>query len=73
MKIKTSTQAKAIKTPGRHSAGEHGLYLNVTEGGGKSWVQRLTIDGRRHNIGLGSSSGITQKARDKAFLNHNLT
>lgn len=70
MKIKTSTQAKAIKNPGRHSAGGHGLYLNVTEGGGKSWIQRLTINGRRHNIGLGSFDLVSlQDARDAAFEN----
>ena len=70
MKIKTSTQAKAIKNPGRHSAGGHGLYLNVTSGGGKSWVQRLTINGRRHNIGLGSFDLVSlQDARDAAFEN----
>ena len=70
MKIKTSTQAKSVKNPGRHSAGGHGLYLNVTEGGGKSWVQRLTINGRRHNIGLGSFDLVSLRdARDAAFEN----
>ncbi len=48
MKIKASTQAKASNPPGRHSAGGHSLYLNVTEGDGKSWVQRLTINGRKN-------------------------
>ena len=29
------------------------LYLNVAPGGSKSWVQRVSIDGKRHDIGLG--------------------
>ena len=38
--------------PGRHSDGE-GLYLFVRESGARQWVQRLTIHGRRRDLGLG--------------------
>ena len=30
-----------------------GLYLMVRKSGSKSWVQRVTVDGRRTDIGLG--------------------
>ncbi len=29
------------------------LYPAVAKGGSKSWVQRITIDGKRHDLGLG--------------------
>ena len=38
--------------PGRYGDGDT-LYLNVTPTGTKSWIQRVVIDGRRHDIGLG--------------------
>ena len=49
----TALQAKAISEPGRHGDGD-GLYLNVAAAGSKSWVQRIVIEGRRRDIGLGS-------------------
>ena len=49
----TALQAKAISEPGRHGDGD-GLYLNVATAGSKSWVQRIVIEGRRRDIGLGS-------------------
>ena len=48
----------------------HGLILQVTKGNAKVWCQRLTIDGRRRDIGLGSYPGTgLAEARDKAFVN----
>ena len=49
----TAAKVKFIKKPGRYGDGGT-LYLNVAPGGSKSWVQRLTIDGRRHDMGLGA-------------------
>ena len=50
-----------------------GLYLNVKPTGAKSWVQRLTVQGRRHDIGLGSARYVTlQEARDAAYENRRL-
>jgi integrase len=40
-------------SPGRHADGE-GLYLLVKPGGGRSWLLRVQVDGRRRDIGLGS-------------------
>lgn len=38
--------------PGRHGDGG-GLYLEVSGTGGKSWMLRTTVHGRRRDIGLG--------------------
>lgn len=38
---------------GRHGDGE-GLYLLVKPSGAKSWVLRIQIEGKRHDVGLGS-------------------
>ena len=48
----TAAKVRSISTPGRHGDGA-GLYLIVTASGSKSWVQRIVIDGRRRDIGLG--------------------
>ena len=48
----TSIKVRSLAKPGRHGDGA-GLYLNVTASGSKSWVQRIVIDGRRRDIGLG--------------------
>jgi hypothetical protein len=41
--------------PGRYSDGE-GLMLLVKPTGGKSWVLRVQMAGKRRDIGLGSAS-----------------
>ena len=48
----TAVSVKAASKPGRLGDGGT-LYLNIARGGTKSWVQRIAIDGRRHDIGLG--------------------
>ena len=48
----SATEVKALSEPGRHTDGD-GLHLFISKTGGKSWVQRITIDGRRRDIGLG--------------------
>ena len=46
------------------------LYLIVSATGSKSWVQRLTIHGKRRDIGLGSFKLITlARARQRAHEN----
>ena len=44
---------RSLTKPGRYGDGE-GLYLVVSRNGTKSWVQRFQINGKRHDIGLGS-------------------
>ena len=54
---------------GRHPDGRYGLYFNV-KGASRSWVQRLTINGKRCNFGLGPYPVVTlAEARDAAFEN----
>ena len=53
----TVLSAKALREPGRHGDGD-GLYLHIAPSGSKSWVQRIVIDGRRRDIGLGSYSVV---------------
>ena len=65
----THAKVKALETPGRHGDGG-GLYLNVAKGGSKSWVQRIAIDGRRRDVGLGGFPAVSlAKARERASQN----
>ncbi|KAA0698555.1 site-specific integrase [Neorhizobium sp. P12A] len=53
-------------TAGKHSDGG-GLWLVKREDGGGQWVLRITIHGRRREMGLGSASEVSLKeARDAA-------
>ena len=68
----TAAKAKTITKPGSHYAGET-LYLHVAPGGSKSWVQRLTIHGRRCDIGLGGFPVVSlAEARDIAYRHRKL-
>ena len=50
-----------------------GLMLVVKPTGGKSWIQRLVVRGRRRDIGLGSLDRVSlAQARRKAFENRNV-
>ena len=65
----TALAAKVLSKPGRHGDGE-GLYLNIAPSGSKSWVQRIVVDGRRRDIGLGSFSTVgLARARSLAHDN----
>lgn len=45
---------KAIKTPGLHFVGGvSGLALQVLPTGGRSWILRVSVGGRRRDMGLG--------------------
>ncbi len=62
----SATRVKALKEPGRYSDGG-GLHLYINKAGRKSWVLRITIDGRRRDIGLGAFPSVSlAKARGKA-------
>ena len=60
----TAAKVRAISEPGRYSDGGN-LYLNVSPGGTKSWIMRLTIDGTRTDRGLGSYKKISIGAARK--------
>src|SRR5437773_1477351 len=52
---------------GRYACG-HGLYLQIAEGGTRSWIFRYMRDGKARHLGLGSVSYVPlATARDRAF------
>ena len=53
----SDARARTVAKPGLHGDGG-GLYLNVRASGSRSWVQRITIDGRRRDIGLGAYPAV---------------
>ena len=62
----SATRVKAMKDPGRYSDGG-GLHLFISKAGRKSWVLRITVDGRRRDIGLGGYPSVSlAQAREKA-------
>ena len=68
----TATEIKSIKREGIYRAGPT-LYLRIAPGGSKSWVQRLTINRARHDIGLGGYPQVSlASARKLALQNREL-
>ena len=68
----SAARVRTLQVPGRYGDGGT-LYLNVTPEGSKQWVQRLTIAGKRHDIGLGGYPLVSlAEARDAALLNRKL-
>ena len=60
--------------PGKyHDAKGLGLLLVVKDNGSRFWVQRITIRGKRREIGLGSPPVVTlADAREQAMENKRL-
>lgn len=53
--------------PGRHADG-NGLYLEVDESGARRWLLRIMVQGKRRDIGFGSTSLVSlAEARDTAI------
>ena len=62
----TALSVKKMSATGWHADG-NGLYLVIESSGAKRWMQRLVIQGRRRDIGLGSVKIVTlEEARDCA-------
>jgi integrase len=62
----------AAKEPGRYLDGQ-GLFLQVDATGGRRWLQRLMVRGRRHDIGIGPADLVTlAEARKMASGNKEL-
>lgn len=57
-----------LTEPGLHFVGGvPGLVLQITEGGGRSWLLRVVVGGKRREMGLGPFPAVTlAQARDKA-------
>ena len=69
-KALTAKFVESIKIKGKYFDG-HGLFLRVTPNGTKQWVQRITINGKRTEIGLGSAIVIPlSMARKNALENY---
>lgn len=65
----TIGKVRALTVPGRYGDGGN-LYLQITRRGTKSWSQRIVIDGKRHDLGLGPWPVVSlAKARERAFAN----
>lgn len=65
----TDLDAHTLARPGRYGDGNT-LYLSVSRTGSKSWVQRIRIRGRRHDLGLGPFPKVcVAEARELAIAN----
>ena len=65
-------KAVALRTmkPDRHPDGRYGLCFNVKPSGARSFLQRLTIDGKRRIFGLSPCPVVSlAEARDQAIDN----
>jgi len=63
---------RTVKEPGFYADG-HGLHLKVDASGAKRWVQRIVVNGKRQDIGVGSASLVSlAEARDKALQQRRL-
>lgn len=58
---------ETVTRPGKHFDGQ-GLFLKVTKTGAKQWVQRITIRGKRCELGLGSPPSVTLAAARRKSL-----
>ena len=65
----TVAKVRTLTKPGAYTDG-NGLTLRVDARGGKRWIQRVSIDGKQRNIGLGGwpTVGLAE-ARETALAN----
>ena len=69
MKKLTARFVDSIKEPGKYYDANN-LFLRVYKAGSKNWVQRVTVNGKRREIGLGNANLIPlSEARELAFDN----
>lgn len=63
---------RTAKEPGLYGDG-NGLYLKVDNSGARRWIQRIVVQGKRRDIGLGSASLVgLAEAREKALQQRKL-
>ena len=63
----TDRAIRNLEAPGQHTDGDT-LYLVVSPSGAKNWVQRLVIQGQRHDLGLGPCPAVSLAlARQKSM------
>ncbi len=62
----TARKVETLKSPGHYVDGD-GLALVIGKRGGKSWVLRTMVRGKRRDIGLGGVSWVSlAEAREKS-------
>jgi hypothetical protein len=60
---------RTVNKPGKYFDG-HGLFLKVDMSGARRWLQRIVIQGKRTELGLGSASLVSlAEARELALVN----
>jgi hypothetical protein len=62
----TAVAVRSMRSLGRYAAGK-GLYLFVDDSCAKRWILRTDINGKRRDLGLGSTQLVTlAEAREQA-------
>jgi integrase len=64
----TALEVRRLNEPGLHFVGEvPGLALQVLPSGGRTWILRVTVAGKRRDLGLGGFPAVTlAAAKDRA-------
>lgn len=66
----TAAQVKSLPPGKYHDGGGTGLLLRVDSTGARLWIQRVTVRGKRRELGLGGFPTVTlAKAREAALEN----
>ena len=60
MRKLTIDMTKGLSEPGRYSDGE-GLLLQISPSGGKSWLMRVQINGRRRGLCQANVAGLASQ------------
>lgn len=60
---------ETVSSPGKYFDG-NGLYLRVAKNGARQWVQRITIRGKRTELGLGSPPAVSLATARRLALEH---
>lgn len=60
---------ETVTKPGKYFDGQ-GLFLRVARNGARQWVQRIVIQGKRRELGLGSPPAVTLAAARKKALDN---
>ena len=67
-KLLTAAKVKQTTEPGKYYD-ENGLYLRIKPTGAKTWAQKIVIDGKQRELGLGSAALVTlAEAREMARI-----
>lgn len=64
----TVAKVKTAKPGKHHDGGGTGLFLRVDKNGGRFWIQRIVIHGKRREIGLGGFPVVSLAEARKAAL-----